>query len=125
MEEERKSALGDRLQNRLGSFHAQQKKLREQISDIDKQIYDLETTFLNEYSGTSQIFGGRSIWPHGKPIDESRIFSFSSLTSPVYQAGGCEKLVKGIEEEEVGPKATGAMRPPEQPGKANRHPVRK
>jgi hypothetical protein len=33
---------------------------------------------------------------------------WSSLTSPVFQAGGCEKLPKGNEEKKIVPKATAA-----------------
>lgn len=60
---------------------------------------------LSEHSGTTQISKGRSFWPRGKPIHEKRNFSFSSLTSPLHEAGGnCEKVVKGVEKEEAGPK---------------------
>lgn len=100
-EEDQKSALPDRLQSRLRLFHDYQNMLRDEISTIEKQIYGLETTLLSQQCGTStQISEGRSFWPHGKPINEKRIFSLSSVTSPIYEASGCEKLVKGVQEEE-------------------------
>jgi len=60
-EEDQQSALPDRLQSRLRLFHDYQNMLRDEISTIEKQIYDLETTLLRQQSGMStQISEGRS-----------------------------------------------------------------
>jgi hypothetical protein len=93
MAEDRKSEHANRLHNLVDSLCEHQKKFLDDILALD------QINFLNEYCRTNQVLGGRSFTPH-----ENRIFSSSSI----FQAGGCEKLPKGIEEEEIGPKTTTA-----------------
>jgi hypothetical protein len=75
----------------VDSLCEHQKKFLDDILALD------QINFLNEYRRTNQVSGGRSFTPH-----ENQIFSLSSDS----QAGGCEKIPKGIEEEEIGPKTT-------------------
>jgi hypothetical protein len=97
MAEDRKSEHGDRLHNRADSICDHQRKFLDDILALD------QINFLNECRRKSQILGGRSFGPH-----ENRISSVS-------QAGGCEKLPKGVEEER-GPKTTTASAHAPPPG---------
>jgi hypothetical protein len=89
MAEDRKSEHGDRLHNRADSLCDHHRKFLDDILALD------QINFLNECRRKSQILGGRSFGSH-----ENRISSVS-------QAGGCEKHLKGVEEER-GPKTTTA-----------------
>jgi hypothetical protein len=97
MAEDRKSEHGDRLHNRADSLCDHQRKFLDDILALD------QINFLNECRRKSQILGGRSFGSH-----ENRISSVS-------QAGGCEKLPKGVEEER-GPKTTTASAHAPPPG---------
>jgi chromatin modification-related protein EAF6 len=70
--------------------HAKRRKeLRNELSLIEKQIYDLETTYLEETKGFGNIFVGWNGYlaaekPKAKKAvtNEDRLFSLSSLSSP-------------------------------------------
>jgi chromatin modification-related protein EAF6 len=73
------------------------KELRKELALIEKQIFDLETTYLEETRDIGNIFAGWKAYlanekqkPIGKkdiPI-EARLFSLSSVTSPASRAAG-------------------------------------
>jgi chromatin modification-related protein EAF6 len=70
--------------------HAKRRKeLRNELSLIEKQIYDLETNYLEETKGFGNIFVGWNGYlaaekPKSKKAvnNEERLFSLSSLSSP-------------------------------------------
>jgi hypothetical protein len=85
--------------------HAKRRKeLRNELSLIEKQIYDLETNYLEETKGFGNIFVGwngylASEKPKGKKAvsTEERLFSLSSLSSP---ASRKEAAKASLEKEE-------------------------
>ena len=87
------------------SQHAKRRKeLRNELSLIEKQIYDLETTYLEETKGFGNIFIGWNGYlatekQKGKKnvTNEERLFSLSSLTSP---ASRKETIKANLEKEQ-------------------------
>jgi chromatin modification-related protein EAF6 len=65
------------------------KELRKELVQIEKQIYDLETTYLEETKEFGNIFTGWDAYLSKEKIKqkktiftEDRLFSLSSFTSP-------------------------------------------
>lgn len=65
------------------------KELRKELSLIEKQIYDLETTYLDETREFGNVFSGwkpylsiEKVKPRKAILNEERLFSLSSVTSP-------------------------------------------
>ena len=84
--------------------HAKRRKeLRNELSLIEKQIYDLETTYLEETKGFGNIFVGWNGYLSTEKAktkkgisNEERLFSLSSLSSPATRK---EMAKAGLEEE--------------------------
>ena len=84
--------------------HAKRRKeLRNELSLIEKQIYDLETTYLEETKGFGNIFVGWNGYLSTEKTkskknvsNEERLFSLSSLSSP---ASRKEVAKAGLEDE--------------------------
>lgn len=71
------------------ALQKKKKELRQELSAIEKQIYDLETQYLEETKDFGNIFTGWDAYLSAdkskakKTINtEDRIFSLSSVTSP-------------------------------------------
>lgn len=71
------------------ALYKRRKELRGELSLIEKQIYDLETTYLEETKDFGNIFIGWSTYlskekPKARPkiSNADRLFSLSSVTSP-------------------------------------------
>ena len=71
------------------ALYKRRKELRGELSLIEKQIYDLETTYLEETKEFGNIFIGWSTYlskerPKARPkiSNSDRLFSLSSVTSP-------------------------------------------
>ena len=65
------------------------KELRKELSLIEKQIYDLETTYLDETREFGNVFSGwkpflstEKVKARKTILNEERLFSLSSVTSP-------------------------------------------
>jgi hypothetical protein len=65
------------------------KELRTELIQIEKQIYDLETAYLDETKETGNIFTGWESFLHADKVkprkstqNEDRHFSLSSVSSP-------------------------------------------
>ena len=83
------------------------KELRKELALIEKQIFDLETTYLEETKEVGNIFSGWGAYlapldkvPKKKAItSDERLFSLSSITSPAIrigdEGGGDKKKRKG------------------------------
>ena len=70
------------------------KELRKELALIEKQIFDLETTYLEETRDVGNIFLGWGAYASEKPkgkksiSNDDRLFSLSSQTSPAYAKQG-------------------------------------
>ena len=72
----------------MATVQKRKKELRGDLSLIEKQIYDLETTYLEETKEFGNIFNGWSIYFSDSKVkskkqftNEDRLFSLSSITS--------------------------------------------
>lgn len=76
------------------------KELRKELLQIEKQIYDLETTYLEETRDFGNIFIGwdaylsstEKIKPKKLTHNEDRLFSLSSFTSPASRREESKKV---------------------------------
>jgi hypothetical protein len=73
----------------MSTIQKRRKELRTELSLIEKQIYDLETTYLEESRDFGSIFVGWDAYlahdkSKGKKAvqNDERLFSLSSITSP-------------------------------------------
>ncbi len=67
--------------------------LRQELTQIEKQIYDLETTYLNEtrdfgnvFSGWNNYLGYDKTTRKRNITNDERLFSLSSVSSPAARA---------------------------------------
>lgn len=88
------------------------KELRKELSLIEKQIYDLETTYLEETREIGSVFTGwKSFLSTDKVktkkqiLNEERLFSLSSITSPASKKTETKELKQ--EKSEAAAKAGG------------------
>mmetsp|Transcript_86753 Transcript_86753/g.169749 ORF Transcript_86753/g.169749 Transcript_86753/m.169749 type:complete len:109 (+) Transcript_86753:87-413(+) len=77
------------------------KELRQELSQIEKQIYDLETTYLEETKEFGNIFTGWDAYLGAEKVKlrkivllEDRLFSLSSVTSPASRKEENKKAAK-------------------------------
>ncbi|KAI8566438.1 hypothetical protein RHMOL_Rhmol02G0040400 [Rhododendron molle] len=84
---------------RLTSLVSKRQKLQEELHTIEKQVYELETSYLQESSHFGNAFKGfdgllsasrntTNLKKSRKLQPEDRIFSLSSVTSPVAEEQG-------------------------------------
>lgn len=92
----------------LAALVAKREKLQEELRHVEKQVYDLETTYLHESSQVGNVLkgfegflsstkGAGNLKRPRKFQPEDRLFSLSSVTSPV------------VEEQAVGREADARM----------------
>lgn len=89
------------------------KELRKELSMIEKQIYDLETTYLDETREFGNVFSGWKLYlsaekikPRKAVLNEERLFSLSSVTSPASKRSDAK--AEQPEKKEAGDKKKGA-----------------
>lgn len=89
----------------MSAIQKRRKELRTELSLIEKQIYDLETTYLEDSKEFGNIFIGWDAYLAPEKIkckktvlNEERLFSLSSVTSPA-----SKKEEKEKEKEKAGP----------------------
>ncbi len=82
----------------MSSIQKRRKELRTELSLIEKQIYDLETTYLEDSRDFGNIFVGWDAYlsPEKSKTkkavqNEERMFSLSSVTSPASRKEEKEK----------------------------------
>ncbi|XP_052189596.1 uncharacterized protein LOC127799527 isoform X4 [Diospyros lotus] len=84
---------------RLASLVSKREKLQEELHNIERQVYELETSYLQESSHFGNAFKGfdgflsaskntTNLKRSRKLQPEDRIFSLSSVTSPVAEEQG-------------------------------------
>ncbi len=73
----------------MAAIQKRKRELRNELSQIEKQIYDLETTYLEETKDIGSIFSGWDAYLSSEKVkvkkqvaNEDRLFSLSSSTSP-------------------------------------------
>jgi len=95
----------------MSAIQKRRKELRTELSLIEKQIYDLETTYLEDSKDFGNIFIGWGAYLAPEKIkskksvqNEERLFSLSSVTSPA-----TKKEEKEKDKEKAGP-TTGKKR---------------
>jgi len=88
----------------MSAIQKRRKELRTELSLIEKQIYDLETTYLEDSKDFGNIFIGWDAYLAAEKIkskktiaNEERLFSLSSVTSPA-----SKKEEKDKEKEKTG-----------------------
>ncbi|GBG81286.1 hypothetical protein CBR_g31961 [Chara braunii] len=80
----------------LASHLARKEKLEEELRNVEKQVYDLETTYLNDSSQCGNVLKGfdgflssnKTASNTKRPrkfMPEDRLFSLSSMTSPAVE----------------------------------------
>eukprot|EP00271_Cylindrocystis_brebissonii_P001830 TRINITY_DN1212_c0_g8_i1.p1 TRINITY_DN1212_c0_g8~~TRINITY_DN1212_c0_g8_i1.p1 ORF type:complete len:233 (+),score=92.66 TRINITY_DN1212_c0_g8_i1:287-985(+) len=128
----------------LGSLLAKRDKAEADLKTVEKQIYDLETTYLNESSQVGNVLrgfdgfltankaGANTKRPRRLQVDD-RLFSLSSLTSPAVEERAAlrEAAAEGRPEGVAAPaqfghrmKGNGALAA-NGPGKLQQHPPMK
>ena len=104
----------------MSVIQKRRKELRTELSMIEKQIYDLETTYLEESRDFGNIFQGwdaylsqDKIKPKKSVQNDERLFSLSSVTSPASRKEEKEKATKeaGAEKGSNGNKKDGSSSP--------------
>lgn len=82
----------------------------QELAGIEKQIYELETTYIDESRELGNIFQGWDAYlskekfkPKGKLTNEERLFSLSSATSPAARRE--EQLIKNRDKSSAKDKA--------------------
>ena len=79
------------------------KELRKELNTIEKQIYDLETTYLEETKDFGNVFIGwdgyfstDKVKPKRVIHNEDRLFSLSSFTSPASKREESKKVTNKL-----------------------------
>lgn len=93
------------LRNKLNSnlemaaIQKRRKELRKELNQIEKQIYDLETSYLEETKDIGNIFTGWNAYLSTEKVklrksilNEDRLFSLSSVTSPASRREEAKKV---------------------------------
>lgn len=79
----------------MAAIQKRRTELRHELTQLEKQIYDLETTYLEETKEIGNIFTGWSAYVspvkekvkiRKQILNEDRLFSLSSITSPAARA---------------------------------------
>ncbi len=87
-----------------GAVQKRRKELRTELSLIEKQIFDLETTYLEETRDLGNVFSGWDAYVSAEKqkvkkvvSNDERLFSLSSVTSPASRKEEAKdkKLEKG------------------------------
>jgi len=88
----------------MAALSKKRKELRTELSLIEKQIYDLETTYLEETKEFGNIFTGWESYLSSEKVKfrksiltEDRLFSLSSVTSPASRREELRKKEKSGE----------------------------
>jgi len=83
------------------AIQKKKKELKAELSTIEKQIYDLETTYLEETKEFGNIFTGWEYYLSSNKVkikkailNEERYFSLSSVTSPASKKEEIKRSVK-------------------------------
>ena len=79
--------------------HKRKKELRKELQQIEKQIFDLETAYLDETKDFGNVFVGwdsylstEKVKPKKHIFNEDRLFSLSSFTSPASRREESKKV---------------------------------
>lgn len=84
---------------KLSFLTSKRKKLQEELRNVEKQVYELETTYLQDSTLCGSVFkgfegsmssskAGNNLKRPRKFQPEDRIFSLSSITSPAVEEEG-------------------------------------
>lgn len=83
----------------MSVLQKRRKELRTELASIEKQIYDLETTYLEETKDFGNVFTGwagylshEKIKPKKHILNEDRHFSLSSTSSPASRREEIKKV---------------------------------
>ncbi|KAK6935054.1 Chromatin modification-related protein Eaf6 [Dillenia turbinata] len=72
----------------LVSLMSKREKLQEELRSVEKQVYELETSYLQDSNYFGNVLKGCSLKRSRKLQPEDRIFSLSSVTSPLVEEHG-------------------------------------
>ena len=101
----------------LNAIQQRKERLDEELKQVEKQVYDLETTYLNDSSQHGNVIKGfEGFLSQTKSTNlkksrnfkpEDRLFSMSSTTSPVVDEIAAEKAEEKIVTTQSGRRAGG------------------
>ena len=85
----------------MAAIQKRKVELRNELSQIEKQIYDLETSYLEETKDIGNIFTGWEAYLSKDKVKirkqilgEDRLFSLSSITSPASRREEAKKVIR-------------------------------
>jgi len=107
------------MSSTLAALQQRKDRLDEELKQVEKQVYDLETTYLNDSSQYGNVLKGfESVLSQTKNTSqkkarnfkaEDRMFSLSSTSSPVVDEIAAEKQEEKTVTTQSGRKAGGGV----------------
>lgn len=114
----------------LAQLVARKEMLEEELKSVEKQVYDLETSYLHDSALSGNVLkgfesfltsskGGHNLKRPKKFQPEDRLFSLSSVTSPAVEEKEAGQQLEGRAAEPVSqaPRSKAAALPANGPGK--------
>ncbi|GAQ84925.1 hypothetical protein KFL_002130020 [Klebsormidium nitens] len=105
-------------QSTLTLLMQKKEKLEDELRGVEKQVYDLETTYLDTSSSTGNVLKGfdgflsnsKSVSKRSRGFKvEDRLFSLSSITSPAVQELEAAREESKLEQIEKGQRPKGLL----------------